>query len=221
MIVFYTNSPFYKCTLSILMVIFVQASFAQGIRQGGGENFSCSQIEAGVGANNLPNLFWASQNETSNDYFEVQRAEDGKNFKTIAMVFGPEDGGGKVYGFEDATRLKTRRAFYRLKLMDESGTVGFSDVVTIEVKQPRKSMQVYPLLCKNEINLDLIYNQTREADLSICNLDGSVLKTHAVQLNPGKNSVAFNDLSSLGSGMYTLALTSGGKLISSQKFVIQ
>lgn len=73
-------------------------------------------------------LEWTTDNSVSTNYFEVQKSSDGKNFKTIALVLGPDPKkpGCDCYGCFDKQVQKTN-AYYRLKHIDANGTAQLSE----------------------------------------------------------------------------------------------
>ncbi len=82
-------------------------------------------------------LDWKTALETNSAYYEVERSFDAANFKTAGLVLDGFAGeqGSKSYKFKDNSnelRGKTQ-AHYRLKLIENDGTVIYSAVVTLSV----------------------------------------------------------------------------------------
>jgi hypothetical protein len=61
---------------------------------------------------------------------------DGKNFKTIAYVLGPDPAkpGCECFGCFDKKDSKTQISYYRLKHMDFDGNVQFSEIKMFALK---------------------------------------------------------------------------------------
>jgi hypothetical protein len=73
-------------------------------------------------------LEWATDNSVSTNYFEVQKSSDGKNYKTIALVLGPDPKkpGCDCYDWFDTLMQKTN-TYYRLKHIDANGSAQISE----------------------------------------------------------------------------------------------
>ena len=72
---------------------------------------------------------WATDNKVATNYFEIQRSADGVNFKTIAMVMGPDPRQTNCDCYEgfDKPSTNRRKYFYRLKHVSTDGEVDLSE----------------------------------------------------------------------------------------------
>jgi len=72
---------------------------------------------------------WVTDNKVPTNYFEIQRSMDGKNFKTIALVLGPDPKQSDCDCFEgfDKPATNTKRYFYRLKHVSIDGQIDLSE----------------------------------------------------------------------------------------------
>ena len=73
---------------------------------------------------------WAIGNATPTNYFEIQKSTDGVNFKTIALVLGPDPKQvtGDSYGcFDKYIRKNAKHSYYRLKHVDVNGSEQLSE----------------------------------------------------------------------------------------------
>jgi Secretion system C-terminal sorting domain len=78
-------------------------------------------------------LNWLTAEETNNDYFLIERADNAKDFKTIGQIKGK--GSTKEnnnYAFLDAD-YQVGINYYRLKQLDIDGKYGFSKTIAVEV----------------------------------------------------------------------------------------
>ena len=72
---------------------------------------------------------WSTDNSFTTNYFEVQKSSDGINYKTIALVLGPDpkQPGCDCYGcFEKLTHKNFKPAWYRLKHIDINGKIALA-----------------------------------------------------------------------------------------------
>ncbi|MGN6343397.1 MAG: hypothetical protein ACTHML_20635 [Ginsengibacter sp.] len=88
-----------------------------------------------IEAQNKINIHWSTNSKATN-YFEVQKSVDGKNFKTIAYVLGPDPAkpGCECFGCFDKKDSKTQISYYRLKHLDFDGNVQFSEIKMFALK---------------------------------------------------------------------------------------
>jgi len=77
---------------------------------------------------------WATDNKVPTNYFEIERSSDGVNFKTIAMVLGPDPKQANCDCYEcfDKTGSKAKY-FYRLKHVGTDGEVELSETKMLAV----------------------------------------------------------------------------------------
>ena len=70
---------------------------------------------------------WSTDNKVATNYFEIQRSFDGKDFKTIAMVLGPDPRQANCDCYEGFDKPSTnKKYFYRVKHVDLDGNVDLS-----------------------------------------------------------------------------------------------
>jgi hypothetical protein len=73
---------------------------------------------------------WSTDHTALTNYFELEKSNDGKKFKTIAYILGadPSKKDCDCYGsFDKITAIK-KETYYRLKHIDKDGFVEFSEV---------------------------------------------------------------------------------------------
>jgi hypothetical protein len=84
--------------------------------------------------NNSINLIWATQNPDNDNYFEVERSKDGKNFRTVAIVLGPDPRkSDREYDCIDKD-ITRNTSYYRVKHVSSTGETQFSETKRINFK---------------------------------------------------------------------------------------
>jgi len=76
-------------------------------------------------------IAWSIENSIPTNYFEIQKSIDGVNFKTIALVLGPDPRhtSGDSYGYFDKDiRKNAKHFYYRLRHIDIDGAEQLSEV---------------------------------------------------------------------------------------------
>ena len=95
--------------------------------------------------NNSNLLEWFTASELKNDYFEIQRSEDGINFKAI----GRKEGSGTTnflirYSYSDDDIRENTGYYYRVRQVDFDGEENFSKILYIKSLYKNTHLIVYP-----------------------------------------------------------------------------
>ena len=73
---------------------------------------------------------WKTDGATATNYFAIQKSTDGINYKTVALVLGPDpkQKNGDCYGCSDKYESKTaKHSYYRLVHVDTDGKEQISE----------------------------------------------------------------------------------------------
>lgn len=109
-------------------------------------SFVAESTEVGVVLN------WTTSSEINNDFFDIEKSTDGKNFISIGTVLGNGNSSDQIdYAFVDQEG-GNQNTYYRLKQVDFDGAVNYSHVVTtgssnksFEIVQKGSSSEFYIL----------------------------------------------------------------------------
>ncbi|MEP6584146.1 MAG: T9SS type A sorting domain-containing protein [Ginsengibacter sp.] len=167
------------------------------------------------------NISWATESETNNDHFEIERSFDQKDFSTAALIFGPEANTGlNKYSFVDKVKgLSDHKVvYYRLKQIDIDGQVTYSAVKMVRFNSASKVfMKVYPNPYVSKINIKFYNDGGSKAQLRLVNATGQVVCANESRISKGDNEMELKNISSNPSGLYIVDLIVDGNLITSQK----
>lgn len=154
---------------------------------------------------------WITASEESNDYFTIERSDDGQVFSEA----GIKDGAGNsnsilYYSFEDKNPLKGL-SYYRLRQTDYNGDFSLSKTVAVYDKM--NSFSIFPNPVKN--TLYIIPQENADYTISIVDLQGKLvmLENHLFE-----NNLVAMDVKSLISGVYFLTITNRFS-VSQSKFI--
>lgn len=118
-----------RLVLALLVLVVVQQdTWAQ-------ESFEAKQMGDKV------QLEWEPAKTRKGSHFTLQRSLDGKEFKSIALVFMAEDPGAiSRYGYADRTSTagNTRRIHYRLLMFDENEKLFHTMECSVDAAGSRK-----------------------------------------------------------------------------------
>ena len=77
-------------------------------------------------------LNWiVTDNETA-DMLEVEKSFDGKSFHLAAIVFGTDN--AKETSYQYFEKLKKKKTFYRIKLINKNKEIGYSPLLEVNLK---------------------------------------------------------------------------------------
>lgn len=156
-------------------------------------------------------LDWSTASETNNDYFNIQRSEDGERFDNI----GKQKGAGTTsaqqsYTYMDRTGAAEYSQYYRLEQVDFDGSVTYTPLVYIQGKADAVSYNVYALKEDGMFNLQVDSRHNGPMTMRVFNAVGQQVTTDQHALSAGANSVRL-DLSEQAAGIYFMQFDINGK----------
>lgn len=169
-------------------------------------------------------LYWQTSSETNNNYFEIQRSENGFPFKTVALMFALEEGSnGGEYKFRDETPfiINTNEVIYRLVQVSMDGKSSFlaSEKIHPNKLTPIGTAQIGPNPVQSALQLNLESGMTREISLKIYNLSGQMVYSTKLRMNPGFNMFSVYEMSRFVPGNYLVELWDNKRVMNRQTVV--
>ncbi len=161
--------------------------------------------------NNISTLNWITENEFSNDYFDIERSDDGVSFYKIGLVKGSGTTAiTRYYQFYDNLKINSSLVYYRLRIVDLNGKVSYSKIIILRLKGIAKAqLNVYPNPFVDDLKISLNVPKDSDAQYRILSFDGKEIIVRKVFLQKGVNLVVAKDLSKLASGNYILEIRTG------------
>lgn len=85
---------------------------------------------------NKVEIEWRTDAKFAANYFEVEQSKDGKEFKTVGYILGPDPAKTNCdcYGFYEKIPTGMNGAYYRLKHINTNGQVELSEVKSVALK---------------------------------------------------------------------------------------
>ncbi len=154
---------------------------------------------------------WVTSLEIDNDYFAVERSEDGINFNEVGRLAGAGNYTGTLdYRFTDVKPFQGL-SYYRLKQVDFDGDFDYSQIVAVTLGS-QTSYQLYPNPSSSEVNV-AVSNPSDEIKLSVYDLNGREVfgRTYSGNNAVSKNQViTFQAKDLLAAGMYMVKVSTNG-----------
>ena len=135
---------------------------------------------------------WSTLSEVNNDYFVVQRSNNGSDFIDV----GIHDGAGNStaflkYDFIDAY-TPYEITYYRLKQVDFDGQFTFSKVIAIQFSGQSKILRVFPNPASEFVNFS--FEKDSQFRYAIYDLTGKKIKEKTSNVYSGLASLSVTDI---------------------------
>ena len=155
--------------------------------------------------NTTVKLNWTTTGETNTSGSDIERSTDGVNWAAIGFVSAKGTVSTETYDytFNDMQALKGR-SFYRLKLIDNNGTIKYSEIRTVDIYDITGQVTVSPNPARNSATVYINSNINTIAEVFMLDIQGREVKAEKFQLDAGANSFTLNNLDKLPSGTYII-----------------
>lgn len=158
-------------------------------------------------------LYWTTGNENNISHFIVERSDDGNHFMNIGSR-NNNSAITKTYRFEDVEQFYTgKKLFYRIKQVDKSGAIYYSQIVPISISGKTKVI-IQPNPASN--NIAIIGTDLKRIEI-VNNVGKVVIKKERIE---GRNNHTF-DISALPNGIYSVLITKLKSSFEVQKLLVQ
>lgn len=148
-------------------------------------------------------LTWTTASELNNDYFSIERSENGKAFSPIGKVLGNGDvSTTSSYSFMDES--PNINNYYRLKQVDVDGSYEYSKIISAN-----RELEEKVVLKSNNIGRHIMIENGYEVAVNygVFNIHGKEVLNG--QLKKGYSTI---DASELNNGMYFIVFHEGGQV---------
>jgi len=124
----------------------------------------------------LVQLDWVTASEINNDFFSIERSQDGRTFETIGSINGfGNSTEEQVYQFIDENPPINSDVYYRLLQVDFDDEFAYSDIQHVKIEKPMKGIRIQPKLIDSETHIKLFASVNEDLQISIYNLSGQLV----------------------------------------------
>lgn len=156
---------------------------------------------------------WQTAMEKNNAYFDIERSEDGKTFRSIGEVKGKGNtSSGFSYSFMDEKPTQGNN-YYRLKQTDYDGTFEYSHILTVKNNAKEERFVISPNPVADVMNIEYLGKNNDVRSIEIYDVFGKLV--YQVSNDAQENEI---NTSSLQSGTYILKINQNG-MIQTEKFM--
>lgn len=180
-------------------------------------NFSARSKGNGV------SLDWSTSQELSNNYFQVERSDDGNtNWSVLATVSGA--GNSQVvnnYNAFDASPVSGIN-YYRLKQVDNDGKAVYSKTVTVKISLQKTSISLIANPFYSTLSVSFVSATSESVTARLVDVTGKQIAIEKWSVYNGTSKKDFSNLGGLQHGMYILSIiNNSGEVLYNGKVVKQ
>ena len=153
-------------------------------------------------------LNWTVQNETDNTYYDVLASNDGVSFSKRATITSDLHANGS-YSWTDVAPAAGMN-FYRIKSVETSGFINYSQVLRLTIGSSVTQTLVYPNPVKDKTFTLLISNQPKGVyTFDVVNMTGQKVYRSQVNYTGGSTAQTVNLPQAITRGIYQVVISSG------------
>lgn len=143
-------------------------------------------------------LFWETSSEINNDFFQIERSENGNDWENIGLVAGGGNSNQTLNYFFQDKNVQSTLSYYRLKQVDFNGDFEYSEVVSVKRNLDRETT-IFPNPTSNCFEIS---PQGKWNKILIMNEQGKVVKEFLHTNQTSKFSTSNLDI-----GCYFIVMT--------------
>lgn len=164
-------------------------------------------------------LNWGTVTEINNSHFEIERSDNGKDFKTKIGTIASAGNSSSVknYSIVDASPIKGLN-YYRVKQVDNDGKFSYSNIAVVNFERENSNVIVYPNPAKHTLNMEFTAFRNNKISVQILDTRGAEVLQTTYSTVVGRNIQTIN-VSSLTKGIYILKVVDADGKTMVTKFV--
>lgn len=175
---------------------------------------------------NTVQLFWATASEINNDFFEIQRSEDGEFWTALSQVPGAGKSNRRIEYIENDYAALPGESFYRLRQVDYDGTEDYSNTVYVPAlpEGDDKTEVIFqtfpnPIERGNRLNLVLENLDGKDLLLVLRDVNGRELYVKTTYIREDKQYEVIELSETIPAGQYIITATSDNAVYNSKLMV--
>lgn len=160
---------------------------------------------------NWVNISWSTINEINNNYFVVEKSDDGIHFKALDTVKANNLQGLNNYSILDKEPY-AKTTYYRLKQVDVDGSFTYSQIVAVQLNLTNYTFDIHPNPVRDIAIASITSATSYDSKIIITDITGRVVKYQTIKLQRGTQQVVLN-LSNLQQGNYQASIYLNGQYV--------
>ena len=170
-------------------------------------------------------LNWETTASSNPEHFEIEKSTDGTNYKQIGNVnanTATTTETKMAFQYTDAAATNGK-SYYRLKMIDKTGVITFSNTVTITIAAAKAdAISIFPTVITSN-SLSLQAGRTiQQATITVVDMNGRVMSRQtAGKLAIGQTIQFAPAASTLQRGIYIVNITDKDEVVGTKRFIVQ
>jgi hypothetical protein len=157
-------------------------------------------------ADNSVVLNWTMSSQHDYAVADIEKCVNGHSFVSIGSV--PVSGKSTSL-FSDNSKT-TFGAYYRLKMTDKNGKIGYSAIIYIRSNSNYGKIKVFPSMVNDNTNITFVSDNASPAKISLFDLGGRLVMKKDIAVQAGNNTLALTGLSQFSTGQYLVVVSTEG-----------
>ena len=152
------------------------------------------------------NLVWNTDGYSVNSIFDIERASDGIDFKSVGKL--ASDSGVNHYNFTDYKVKDGKKSYYRIKVSSKNDSTNYGSVVSIDNDKEEDGIIVFPNPVKgNNIKIKFADEAAGRYTATLSNSFGLSIVSQSFNYEGGKQTEELRIDKSMQKGVYRLQIT--------------
>jgi hypothetical protein len=163
-------------------------------------------------------LSWTTAMEVNNDFFTLEKSQDGSSFSFLTQVDGAGNSSRPInYKFSD-NQLSEGILYYRLKQTDFDGKSTYSNTVSVNLGNIYNVSDitfnsVFPNPIQNEFTVQYTSSKEQSVDIKVTDITGKTIVSEKLLCSAGSNSYKYSGTDDLPTGIYIIKLSTPTKSV--------
>ena len=154
--------------------------------------------------NNQVTLNWTMNSQHHFISTSIEKSSNGTNFSTVGQVAVQAR---TISSFIDHSSDNSS-AYYRLKMIENTGKISYSNVIYIRSESTGGKINVFPSVVSSDYtNINYTTDRAGTAKIAVFDQAGRMMLTQDVNLSAGSNVFAINGLSRFNKGQYIVSVS--------------
>ena len=161
---------------------------------------------SGYCVDNTANLEWTTYSEVNNDYFTIERSDDGSIFYPAGYVSGAGNSNMVLhYRFSDFEPLQAEVTYYRLRQTDFDGTTEVTNPVLVR-KNESESQAVWTYVENSTVFINYESYENQEVVVMLFDVTGKLKQSKTFSAGTGFNTFEMTSWTEDFGGVYFLRI---------------
>lgn len=151
-------------------------------------------------------LNWTMSNQHDYAVAGIEKSVTGRSFVSIGSV--PVAGKSTSLYYDNSKT--TTRGYYRLRMTDKNGKIGYSSIIYIRSESNYGKLKVFPSMVNDNTNITLSSDNASRAKISLFDQGGRLVMKKDFAVQAGNNTIALTGLSQFSTGQYFVVVSAEG-----------